>query len=134
MQSQQNYKHTTHRRDWENVLDELFITIVHFSKIGVAVISNTNRLHDNDGKGTVMPHLCFRIDNQQSNYAQQRFKRLSYKQFEHLFVLKRKLEPEAYDCYHVRQSEILKNKLLYFVEKDKKKPFWCFRCPCCIGN
>ena len=129
IRGQQNYAHFTTRPDWENVLDEIFFAIAHFKNMGFAVISNTKKLHENDRFGTVMPHLNFRMGNQPSVFIQERLKRLSYTLFEQLFILKTKLEPDAYDCYHVRQSQALKNKLLYFLEQDKKRAILIFSLP-----
>lgn len=130
----QNYYHETTRIDWEQMLDELFVQVIHPSKNGVALISNTMRKDPNDLSGTATPNLSFRMDNQASASLKECIRQFDFQDFSNLFAHQAKMKPYLYDCYRVRNLGLPNNVLVYFVEFREKKAILLFAPPVIRGE
>ena len=124
-----NYEHSTKRADWEYLLDELFLRVIHSSKVGVAVISNTAKSNEGDLTGEFASQLNFRIENDQPTAVKEDIRQLSFRQFEQIFAVREKMKPAFFDCYRVKKPALLNNTLIYFVEQGYKKAILVFSLP-----
>ncbi|MBF0276464.1 MAG: hypothetical protein HQM13_01675 [SAR324 cluster bacterium] len=124
-----NYEHSTKRTDWESVLDELFLQVIHASKMGLAVISNTSRADEKDSSGIASSQLTYRIDKEQKKELKEAARMLEKEHFERLFSTRDKMKPVVFDCYRVKNPAFLRSTLIYFIEKDSKKAILLFALP-----
>lgn len=130
----QNYQHHTERTDWERLLDELFLQIIHPSKNGVAIISNTCKKDPSDAFGAISPKLGFRVDNSTPAALQSQILNYDIQKFSSLFAYESKMRPYLYDCYKIRNVGLPNNALIYFIYYKQKKAILLFAPPIFQGE
>ncbi|MBF0287103.1 MAG: hypothetical protein HQM14_04735 [SAR324 cluster bacterium] len=114
--------HATPRRDWEKVLDELFIKVVHFSDNGLAVISNTARTGEQDLYGKVSSRLSFRIKDKLPAELKDSIRQFNLQQLAKMFAMRSQMESDEMDCYKIKNLGLPNNAVIYFIEQpDSKK-------------
>ncbi|MBF0288402.1 MAG: hypothetical protein HQM14_11335 [SAR324 cluster bacterium] len=129
VQYSSSYEHSTQRNDWENVLDELFIEVIHSARCGVAIISNTTKTRSDDVVGESFGKLNFRIRNDLPDSLSEKIRSLGPKQFSKIFAAQDKLKPVIFDCYKIKNLGLPNNTLVYFIEKNNKRALLVFAPP-----
>ena len=56
-----SHPHEVTRKDWENVLDDLFRNIIANSVKGIAIICNTSRQNPEDSQGVIQQEVIYHI-------------------------------------------------------------------------
>ncbi len=123
------YSHTTQRKDWEKVLDELFIKVIHPSQNGLAVISNTSKTNERDTVGNVTARLTLRIKEALPGNVKTSIRKVTLQQFAKMFALRSQHSPASYDCYKIKHVGLPNNALIYFIEQSKRKAILVFSSP-----
>lgn len=128
--NRQKLAHSTKRKDWEKVLDELFLQVIHASSNGLAVISNTARNGEQDIRGHVSSKLTFRIGNSVPNDLKDAIRQLNLQGMANMYAKRPKVAPNETDCYKLKNLGLPNNVLTYFIEQpDNKKALVVFSSP-----
>ena len=80
-----DHPHEVIRKDWENVLEDLFRNIIANSVKGIAIICNTSRQNDGDSEGVIQDELIYHIKQKRADEVRIPLKKLNSDQFEKIF-------------------------------------------------
>ncbi len=116
------FAHATRRKDWEKVLDELFLQVVHPSPNGLVVISNTARAGEQDLSGKVSSRLSFRMKDKLPSELRDNIRQFNLQQMAKMFAMRSQLAAPEMDCYKIKKLGLPDNAMIYFIEQpDNKK-------------
>ena len=79
------HPHEVERKDWENVLDDVFRKTVAKMLNGIAIICNTTRQHPGDGVGIVQNELTFHIKDKRADEVRSSLRKIDLLHFENIF-------------------------------------------------
>ena len=109
------YGHSTERKDWENVLDELYGGVIGKFRNGLAVISNTAK-QDSDPTGKLIDKLSLRLKSGLDLELRSMIQDLERENFDKIFQLTQK--QSGTDVYSIKNLG-LPNKCLVFPIQSK---------------
>ncbi len=129
-----NHPHEVMRKDWENVLDDIFRNIIANSVKGVAIICNTSRQNEEDSEGIVQEELIYHIKQKKSNEVSIPLKKLNSDQFKKVFKNYFDGTQKGQDFYRIKN--ILSKEIMVYplVQGDKRKGLLVFEYPISESN
>ena len=128
------YPHEITRKDWENVLDDLFRNIIANTVKGIAVICNTSRQEPEDSEGHVQQEIIYHIKQKVAEEVRMPLKKLNSTQFEKIFKYFSEGPQKGQDFY--RLKNILTKEIMVYplFHGEIKKSLLVFEYPMSESN
>ncbi|MBF0278173.1 MAG: hypothetical protein HQM13_10295 [SAR324 cluster bacterium] len=123
------YRHTTKRKDWENVMDELYGGVIGKFRNGLAVISNTAK-QGTDSQGELIDKLSIRMKSGLDTDLRSMIQDLERENFDKIFKLTQK--QSGTDIYSIKNLGLPNKCLVFPVQSDlssSKKALLVFEGP-----
>jgi len=129
-----SHPHEVKRKDWENVLDDLFRNIIANSVKGIAIICNTSRQNPEDSEGVIQQEVIYHIKQKRVDEVRIQLKKLNSDQFEKIFKNYFEGSQKGQDFY--RLKNILTNEIMVYplLQGDTKKGLLVFDYPISESN
>ncbi len=115
-----SHPHEVMRKDWENVMDDLFRNIIANSVKGIAIISNTNRQNADDIEGSIQQELIYHIKQKRADEVSVPLKKLNSDQFEKIFKNYFEGTQKGQDFYRIKNI-LLREIMVYPLLQGKTK-------------
>ena len=115
-----NHPHEVMRKDWENVLDDIYRNIIANSVKGIAIICNTSRQNDEDSEGVIQEELIYHIKQKRADEVSIALKKLNSDQFEKIFKNYFEGSQKAQDFYRIKNI-LSKEIMVYPIMQGKTK-------------
>ncbi len=120
------HPHEVERKDWENVLDDVFRKTVAKMLNGIAIICNTTRQHPGDGVGIVQNELTFHIKDKRADEVRSSLRKIDLLHFENIFENYLSGSHKGLDFYrvkHILSKEIMVYPLIQQGEQMTSSAF-----------
>jgi len=129
-----SHPHEVTRKDWENVLDDLFRNVISNSVKGIAVICNTSRQNSEDTVGFIQQEIIYHIKQKRVDEVRIPLKKLNSDQFEKIFKNYFEGSQKGQDFYRIKN--ILTNEIMVYplLQGDTKKGLLVFDYPISESN
>ena len=129
-----NHPHEVIRKDWENVLDDLFRNIIANSVKGIAIICNTSRQSDSDTEGVIQEELIYHIRQKRADEVRIQLKKLNSDQFDNIFKNFFEGTQKGQDFYRIKN--ILSKEIMVYplMQGETKKGLLVFDYPISESN
>ena len=129
-----SHPHEVKRKDWENVLDDLFRNIIANSVKGIAIICNTSRQNPEDSEGVIQQEVIYHIKQKRVDEVRIQLKKLNSDQFEK--IIKNYIEGSQKGQDFYRLKNILTNEIMVYplLQGDTKKGLLVFDYPISESN
>jgi len=129
-----SHPHEVMRKDWENVIDDLFRNIIANSVKGIAVICNTTRKNPEDSEGFVQKEIIYHIKQKRVDEVRIPLKKLNSDQFEKIFKNYFEGTQKGQDFYRIKN--ILSNEIMVYplLSGETKKGLLVFDYPISESN
>ena len=129
-----SHPHEVKRKDWENVLDDLFRNIIANSVKGIAIICNTSRQNPEDSEGVIQQEVIYHIKQKRVDEVRIQLKKLNSDQFEKIFKNYFEGSQKGQDFYRIKN--ILTNEIMVYplLQGDTKKGLLVFDYPISESN
>ena len=129
-----NHPHEVIRKDWENVLEDLFRNIIANSVKGIAIICNTSRQNDGDSEGVIQDELIYHIKQKRADEVRIPLKKLNSDQFEKIFKNFFEGTQKGQDFYRIKN--ILSKEIMVYplMQGEVKKGLLVFDYPISESN
>jgi len=129
-----SHPHEVTRKDWENVLDDLFRNVISNSVKGIAVICNTSRQNPEDTEGEIQQEIIYHIKQKRVDEVRIPLKNLNSDQFEKIFKNYFEGSQKGQDFYRIKN--ILTDEIMVYplLKGDTKKALIVFDYPISESN
>ena len=129
-----SHPHEVIRKDWENVLDDLFRNIIANSVKGIAIICNTSRQNAEDIEGTLQEEVIYHIKQKRVDEVRIPLKKINSEQFEKIFKNYFEGTQKGQDFYRIKN--ILTNEIMVYplLQGENKKGLLVFDYPISESN
>ena len=129
-----SYPHEVIRKDWENVLDDLFRNIISNSVKGIAIICNTTRASEGDTEGSIQDELIYHIKQKKADEVRIPLKKLNSDQFEKIFKNYFEGTQKGQDFYRIKN--VLSTEIMVYplLQGKTKKGLLVFDYPVSESN
>ena len=129
-----NHPHEVMRKDWENVLDDIFRNIIANSVKGIAIICNTSRQNEEDNEGSVQKELIYHIKQKRADEVSMPIKKLNSDQFSKIFKSYFEGSQKGQDFYRIKN--ILSTEIMVYplIQGKIKKGLLVFDYPISESN
>ena len=129
-----SHPHEVMRKDWENVLDDLFRNIIASSVKGIAIICNTNRQKNDDVEGSVQKELIYHIKQKRADEVRVPLKKLNSDQFEKIFKNYFEGTQKGQDFYRIKNVLLTEIMVYPLLQGESKKGLLVFDYPISESN
>ena len=129
-----SHPHEVMRKDWENVLDDLFRNIIASSVKGIAIICNTTRQNDDDAEGSVQKELIYHIKQKRVDEVRIPLKKLNSDQFEKIFKNYFEGTQKGQDFYRIKNVLLTEIMVYPLLQGESKKGLLVFDYPISESN
>ena len=129
-----SHPHEVIRKDWENVLDDLFRRIISNSVKGIAIICNTSRQNDNDLEGSLQQELIYHIKQKRVDEVRIPLKKLNSDQFEIIFKNYFEGTQKGQDFYRIKNILLTEIMVYPLLQGNSKKGLLVFDYPISESN
>ena len=129
-----SHPHEVMRKDWENVLDDLFRKIIASTVKGIAIICNTSRQNNDDAEGSIQKELIYHIKQKRADEVRIPLKKLNSDQFEKIFKNYFEGTQKGQDFYRIKN--VLSTEIMVYplLQGKTKKGLLVFDYPISESN
>ena len=129
-----NHPHEVIRKDWENVLDDIFRNVIANSVKGIAIICNTSRQNDDDVEGLIQQELIYHIKQKRADEVRIPLKKLNSEQFEKIFKNYFEGTQKGQDFYRIKNILLTEIMVYPLIKGKTKKSLLVFDYPISESN
>jgi len=129
-----SHPHEVMRKDWENVLDDLFRNIIASSVKGIAIICNTSRQNNDDIEGSVQKELIYHIKQKRVDDVRIPLKKLNSDHFEKIFKNYFGGTQKGQDFYRIKNVLLTEIMVYPLLQGKTKKGLLVFDYPISASN